>query len=454
VIKLFAETPRDQKIIDSLSKALKKKDEKIEKLEKELEEYRKRHPATVGVKNGKSYEIREQSVTVSESPGGEKRKPGAQMGHKGHFRRTPKITERVHVKQDAFTCPECSSKLVRKGIRTRVIEDIPDIIPQTIQYRIQRLYCKKCRRIYEPDMPEALPNARLSIRTMLIAAYLKTGMRMSLESVSTTMKEIFGIRISEGEIQQILYQLSDSLGHEYNNLLETIRKAPSRHMDTTSWRQNGINRALWVFVTRGEAIFHVANSNNHEVAMEMLGEHSGTDIHDRFSAFDTLASKSHNQQQFCWSHIICDAKELESFYGQEGARIKKHLQQIYKEAKSFHGKGSAEDVDDLHHKLVFLLDTDYEHDRSRKFVENLLKRKKEWLFRFVVDPEVEPTNNRAERALRPAVIYRKTLGGSRSDRGSEAYERLHSIFYTEKIRKESIIKHVPEMIKRKVPHPG
>ncbi|MGC8699255.1 MAG: IS66 family transposase [Candidatus Acidifodinimicrobium sp.] len=103
---------------------------------------------------------------------------------------------------------------------------------------------------------------------------------------------------------------------------------------------------------------------------------------------------------------------------------------------------------------MFLLDTGYEHLRTRKFVDNLLKRKREWLFRFVVDPNVEPTNNRAERALRPSVIYRKVSGGTRSPRGSETYDRLFSIFYTHKLRRRNFIRDVPKLITRKEIHPG
>lgn len=206
-----------------------------------------------------------------------------------------------------------------------------------IEYKIERMYCRHCKRAFEPDVPNALPGARLSLRTVLITAYLKIGMRMSIENVSTTMKEMFGITISEGEVQDILYQLSDALGKEYLSLLDDIRRAPSRHMDTTSSRENGMNRALWVFVTKGEAIFHTAMSNNHDVALAILGEHSGTDIHDRYSAFETLASKTGNPQQYCWAHIISDAKELEEFYGAEGRRIKESLQKVYDKAKSFNG---------------------------------------------------------------------------------------------------------------------
>ncbi|MGC8562107.1 MAG: IS66 family transposase [Thermoplasmata archaeon] len=448
--RFLAETPRDQREIDRLAEENRKLKEENERLKREIEEYKKRHPSTIGIKNGKAYFIMEEHPRREKSD----RNPGAQPGHKGHYRRTPKITERVTLKAGGFSCPICSSPLVRKGIRKRVIEDIPPIEPRVIQYRIERMYCRHCRETFEPEVPNALPGARLSLRTMLIVSYLKIGMRMSLENVSTTMREMFGIAISEGEIQDILYQLSDALGKEYLNLLDDIRRAPSRNVDTTTFRENGVNRALWVFVTKGEAIFHTARSNNHEVALEILGEHSGTDIHDRYSAFETLASKTKNPQQYCWSHIISDAKELEDFYGEEGRRIKESLQKIYDKAKSFNGNGTSEDIDELYQRLVFLLDTGYEHLRTRKFVDNLLKRKREWLFRFVVDSNVEPTNNRAERALRPSVIYRKVSGGTRSPRGSEAYDRLFSIFYTQKLRRRNFIRDVPKLITRRETHPG
>ena len=251
-----------------------------------------------------------------------------------------------------------------------------------------------------------------------------------------------------------MYQLSDALGYEYRRLIRTIRKSPSRNIDTTSWRENGINTDLWVFVTKAEAIFHTAKSNNHEVALAILKNHRGTDVHDRYSAFETLASKTGNTQQYCWSHIISDAKELEQFYGEEGKRIKESLQRVYQDAKEFNGHGTEEDVDHLYERLTFLLDTGYEHIKTRKFVDNLLKRRKEWLFRFVIDQEVEPTNNRAERALRPSVIYRKVSGGTRSSRGTNAYDRLFSIFYTQKLRERSFIRDVPQLIRRNEPHPG
>ncbi|MGC8618842.1 MAG: IS66 family transposase, partial [Thermoplasmata archaeon] len=71
----------------------------------------------------------------------------------------------------------------------------------------------------------------------------------------------------------------------------------------------------------------------------------------------------------------------------------------------------------------------------------------------VVDPNVEPINNRAERALRPSVIYRKVSGGTRSPRGSKTYDTLLSIFHTQKLRR-NFLRDLPKLIPRKDPHPG
>ena len=458
MIKLLAETPRDQEMLDKFQRAyenLKKIVDRLEdenrRLRQELEEYKKRHPSNVGVKNGKTYDISVawdvQSESLIPEPT-DKRKQGAQPGHTGYFRIRKRPTEKSTIHLDLNECPECHSSLRRKGSRKRIIEDIPIIKTKIIEYRMDRLYCSKCHRIYEPEIPDALPNATLSLRAMLTVAYFRIGMRMSIENTAATMMNVFGIRISEGGIQNILSQLSDSLGREYFSLLQEIRDAPSRHMDSTSWSVNGDPYNLWTFLTKSEAIFHISKGNGHEVPMEVLKDHEGTDVHDRYSAFETLAKVTGNDQQYCWSHIICDAKELEDFYGYEGSRIKRSLQTVFEDAKKFSGHGTTDDIERLYHKLVFLLDSDYEHARSRRFVDNLLKRKKEWLFRFVIDPKVEATNNRAERALRPSVIYRKVSGGSRSERGAEIYTRIYSVYYTSKLRGKNFIEDAPSIIKR------
>jgi hypothetical protein len=56
------------------------------------------------------------------------------------------------------------------------------------------------------------------------------------------------------------------------------------------------------------------------------------------------------------------------------------------------------------------------------------------LFTFVADPAVPPTNNAAERALRPLVIARKISGGTRSKHGSRTRMVLQSLVATWELR--------------------
>ena len=106
MIILAADTERDQEMIDkfqrayeNLKKIVDKQNRKIKDLEDQLEEYKKRHPSSVGVKNGKTYDI---AVSGDVQSGDiipdlqEKRKPGAQTGHKGHFRMTSRPTEMLN----------------------------------------------------------------------------------------------------------------------------------------------------------------------------------------------------------------------------------------------------------------------------------------------------------------------------------------------------------------------
>ena len=50
--------------------------------------------------------------------------------------------------------------------------------------------------------------------------------------------------------------------------------------------------------------------------------------------------------------------------------------------------------------------------------------------RFLHDPQVEPTNNAAERALRPAVIARKVSQCSKNPRGAESFAAFASLCQT------------------------
>ena len=299
--KTPARCPDDQKVIDDLSRKIEEQEKineglrkDLDKLKKEFNEYKIRHPENVGIKNGKPYYYKPETAAADQNPAEpqsesrpEKKKPGARIGHRGYHRSIP---DHVDEERDVTItqCPHCWSNLSEwTTTRTRTIEGIPEIKPTVIRYTIERRYCSRCRKRVEPEIKEALPKATLSLRTMLVIAYMKTVERLPAARVSEMMRDLFSLHVTKGEVMNIVHQISRHLGPEYRRLVRRIRKAKARYMDETTWRIDGRNTYMWVFVTEAESLY-VTGSRSHEVPLKTLGKHRGVDMHDGFSAYIDL----------------------------------------------------------------------------------------------------------------------------------------------------------------------
>jgi len=435
--KLIEENSRLRQENEELRRENEELREELEKIKREFKEYKARHPENVGVKHGKCYAIRPSNT--SPNP----KKPGARPGHPPHNRPMPQHIDEIK-QVPVNVCPICHGTDLSaiQETRTHTFEEIPICQPHVIQLVIERRYCKKCKQIVEAPVSEVLPRARLGIRVMLIVTYLKIARRMTEDAIPELLWTLFRIKISEGEVISILSQVAEAFGPYYKKLIEDIQNASARYIDETSWRINGKNAYLWTFVTKGEALYKIASSRSHKVPLEVVGKKAkGADIHDGFSAYSTLAQITRRPQQRCWRHLLGDAKELAEVYGEEGQHILDVLISTYAHANQFEHKGTDEDIKKLYEEMHRnLLALPYKSHRCWKFVENLLKLK-DSLFLFVKNPDVESTNNRAERALRHPVVARKIMGGSRSERGARIYEILISVWRTLMLRGQELITH-------------
>jgi hypothetical protein len=83
----------------------------------------------------------------------------------------------------------------------------------------------------------------------------------------------------------------------------------------------------------------------------------------------------------------------------------------------------------------FLLDRNLRNRDNQRLLDGIgAQHDRHNLLRFLSDPQVEPTNNRAERALRPAVIRRKVSHCSKTEPGARAFEAFLSVIQTSKQR--------------------
>lgn len=433
--RIRKENEKMKKQVKRLERRIDKLKREKKNLEEEFKEYKARHPETVGVKHGKPYAIK--SNTKSSS----KKRRGAVNGHKGTYRHLPDDVDfQVSVKVDK--CPQCHGTNLSENvqeIRTRIVEDIPSIKPQITKYFIERRYCRSCKKMVESNFSEAFAKCRIGIKAMLTIVYFKNGLRVPINGIRKIMKDVFNFRISEGEICLILKFVANAFGPYYCQMIEDLKAAPARYIDETSWRIDGNNSWLWAFITKYESVFHIAEKRDHHVPLGILGtEYNGVDIHDRYSAYDTLARKTKKVQQVCWAHIINDAKELAQYYGIEGQFILDEVKKTHSQAIEFDHKGTDDNIQKLYDNLSETLIRPYKSSHCYKFVTNLLKRKNS-LFVFVKNPHVESTNNRAERGIRHSVIARKISGGSKSDDGAKTYGILTSVLLTMQQRGENFI---------------
>ncbi len=402
------------------------------RISREYEIYRARHPQRVGVKHGKAYELKqldkEEIVETIKTP----RKIGAQIGHKRQIRKKcENFDKTVFVNIDH--CPDCGCGELSctQEVRERFVEDIPPQRPLTTRYVIERRYCRNCKRIVEGEVTDALPHARIGLNAMFIVVWLKVGLRLTVSAIPQVLQKICGLTLSEGEVIKICDLISEALGPYYDELISEVRTANARYMDETSWREQGKTIWMWAFVVKGVTLYKIAHSRGHEVPLEVLGPSpNGVDIHDRWAPYNTLAQKTGNRpQQLCWFHILGDTKEIAQICGEEGKHFHTDMKGIFKKAKDFNHNGTTEDVEQLIKEVEAVLNRNFVSMRCKKFARKILKERDK-LFVFVTNPDVDGTNNRAERAVRPNVVLRKVTGGTKSPKGTKNIEVLASAIQT------------------------
>jgi len=416
-------------------KRLKKVEEEKEKIEKEFEEFKAKHKLTV--------ENLRKAMSIKPNS---KKKPkpiGAPKGHKGYTRHIP---ERIDYIKSLIPkrCPHCNTKLLgeTQEIRSRYVTDIKlTSKAKTTRYDIHRKYCPTCGKLVELEAPNVLPHARFGLNLMLLVMYLKLALRLPGNKICEYLVTIHNLTISEGEIVVILRQLANTFGGYYAYLEKLVKLARVKYTDTTSWRIDGKNYFAWVFVACGVVLYKIRKRNNHKVALAMFGKRQSniTLVVDRLSVFRKLAEKTGFLLQLCWSHILEDAKELARDFGTEGKYVLRKLKEIYALANGLNHKGTSEMVEQFTGQILELTLRHYRHSTVRKFVNNLYYRDIENLFRFVTDPEIDPTNNISERELRALVIIRKISNGSRSPRGANATAMLLSVIQSLRFNKQNVL---------------
>jgi hypothetical protein len=361
---------------------------------------------------------------------------GRPVGHLGSGRARPTRIDHTQTIPAGDTCPDCGTAFTGIGTtRERVVEDIVLIRPTIItKYVIERRWCPKCRTYHEDALTEALPRHRLGLHVLLFVVYQKVALGLSYSKIQRELRTYFGLSLSAGELPSMVAEVAALFGPAYARLLELMRQQAALHIDETSWRVEGVPHWLWVFVNDVVALYVVSRSRGSKVPQALLGpDFDGVAISDFFSAYSPLEV----EKAKCWAHLLRDSHDNAKGQATENERTRFHrtlhalfiemglaLEQVMADEA-----GRMQVYDAMREKLWQFATQHWQSWQCQQLAARIQKYLDD-LVVWLKNPAVAPTNNAAERALRGAVVTRKTSFGSRSKRGAQAFARLLSIIMT------------------------
>lgn len=370
-----------------------------------------------------------------------RRKPGQKPNHTGVTRPLPDhIDEDVELKLNH--CPDCGTELNNTiDVRERYVEDIVPQRNYTVKkYKIYRSWCPNCKKIKSPKPTDVLPKSRFGLFLALFVCFQKISLALPINKIQKELSVYFGMQVSQGEISQLITRTAELFGPKFEELKEKLQSIKAINVDETGWKTNGENKWLWTFISKEIALFKIEKSRSHKIPLNILGKkYDGVIGSDRYASYNTLEKKTKSTQQKCWAHLLRNSKELAKFY-EEGKIIHRALKSIHKESKELEKEEKESNIQPLLDKIDKLGKKNFESWNCHKFVQSVCKKHRDNLFKFVNNPDVESTNNRAERSLRPLVRIRKISNGNRSQTGERAVEVLMSLIQTYRLQNKDFFK--------------
>jgi len=369
-----------------------------------------------------------QKANRPEPRGGKRRK-----GRKGVARALAENPDDV-VDCKAGACPRCAHAL-EPDDQTLVHEydhvDIPPVAAHTTRVRIFASRCPGCRRKVRGTPPEGMaPGTPFGPRLHAFAAYLHHHHAIAYGRLSRLFAEIWNLRISEGAIVNAVKRTGTAMTASREEILTLLRRSRVMCSDETGARVEGRTAWEWVFVSPHAVLHQMADTRGAAVPREILDGHEPQVwVSDRFTA-----QAGHGRDaQVCLAHVLRDVQyaidEGDSVFAPDVRNLlrwvvaKHHRWGDVKPATMAAHRRRADDKLDA---LLALPVTGPAHQKLRKQVLGW----RAWYFTCLERPDVPPTNNVSERALRPSVIMRKVTNGFRSWHGAHGHATIRSVIGT------------------------
>jgi transposase-like protein len=320
-------------------------------------------------------------------------------------------------------------------------EDIPhNIAPEVTEHTIHRDYCPNCKKIVEPVVPDAMPNATIGHRTVVLTAFLHYYVGTTISQIVEIFNTQFYFKLTPGGLVHLWHNLASLLIFWYEKIGEAARNSAVLHADETGWRVNGRTHWLWCFCNDNVTYYVIDRSRGSPVVLRFFKRvFKGILVTDFYGAYNAIVCAD---KQKCLAHLLGDLKKVTKYKDKSGdwATFSKQLKRLLRDAMRLCGRRDSISVTKyeslccaIERRLCRLLREPWTNAEARRLVKRLRRHRRE-LFVFLYNKGVPFENNHAERTIRNGVVMRKNSYCNRSVGGATTQAVLMSIFATLKQR--------------------
>jgi transposase len=381
------------------------------------------------------------------------RRPGAQPGHAAQARGLVPVEQvDVVVPVKPPQCRGCGARLrgSESTPRRHQVTELPPVRPTITEYQLHTLTCAQCGVATSAPWPVGVARGVLGPRLVALVAVCTGVYHLSKRTTAGLLADLFHVQVAVGTITACEQTVSAVLAAPVAAAQAYVQQVPVVHADETGWREGRQRAWLWVAVTTLVTVFLIHRRRGAVAARALLGASAAVLVSDRWSAY---ARWPLARRQLCWAHL---RRDFVAFTERGGAAARLGRAFLRDTTRMFTGWHRVRDgtwtrgqfqtaMRPLRHRVERRLRRGAVcgHTQTAATCRDLLALAPA-LWTFVDVPDVEPTNNAAERALRPAVLWRKGCWGTHSAAGSRFVERILTVATTLKQQHRNIVDYVTQ----------
>jgi transposase len=374
---------------------------------------------------------------------GEKRKCGGQPGHSKHERPLFPDDQVDYTDLHCVECPDCHGPVVASAAPPKIIQQVDIPLPSemisVVGFRSHACWCRKCKQVHYAPIDKAIHRAgSFSARLTALIAYLKGACHCSYSTIRKFIRDVLTIKISRGQLAKLIAKASGALQDAYEALADRLPGEAYLNVDETGHKNNKERMWTWCFRASLFTLFKIDQSRGSDVLIQMLGtEFNGVLGCDYFSAYRKYMKDFGVLVQFCLAHFLRDVRFLVEHPDTKnrayGRRVLERLRALF---AVIHDREHYSEIgfqlllqkagDELRATVARCVPN---ADEARNLAKRFEKHGESYL-RFITTPNIEPTNNLAEQAIRFVVIDRKVTQGTRGTMGQRWLERIWTVMAT------------------------